>query len=160
MELMIENEVDQMPLSGEQESLVREAIQKTLEIEEFEDNVQVSVTFVDSDRIRALNHDFRGKDAVTDVLSFPQYSEDGWDAYEDEPVFLGDIVICLEQADRQAVTHGHTLARELAYLTCHSTLHLLGYDHIEPEDKQMMRQQEEKVMTLMGLERVVSQDEV
>lgn len=158
MQLLIENEVTHKPLAPTHEELIRGTILKTLEIEDFEENVEISLTFVDEEGIKTLNRDYRQKDQVTDVLSFPQYSEEGWEAFDDEPIFLGDIVICLDQAERQAEEYGHPLERELAYLVCHSVLHLLGYDHIEDEDKVAMRQQEELVMTAMGLERVVTQD--
>lgn len=159
MQLLIENEVTDQPLSPAQEALIRRTILKTLEIEEFDDNVEISLTFMDAAGIKAINKEFREKDEVTDVLSFPQYSEEGWDAYEDDPVFLGDIVICMERAVAQALEFGHPVDREIAYLVCHSTLHLLGYDHIEGEDKTAMRQQEELVMSALGLLRVLDHEQ-
>lgn len=158
MQLLIENEVEDQPLLPSHQNLIEATIKKTLEIEAFEDNVEISLTLVDAEGIRTLNRDYRQKDQVTDVLSFPQYSETGWDAFEDEPVFLGDIVICLDQARLQAESYGHALERELAYLVCHSLLHLLGYDHLEAADKDQMRRQEELVMSAMGLERVLRGD--
>ncbi len=158
MQLSIENEVIDRPLPPEYEALIEKTVRTTLEIEEFEDNVEISLRFVNAAGIKALNRDYREKDMVTDVLSFPQYTEDGWDAFEDEPVFLGDIVICLDQAILQAETFGHPLERELAYLVCHSVLHLLGYDHEEQADKSAMRTQEKMIMKAMGLEQVIENE--
>ena len=111
-------------------SNVRQAIKKTLEYEGFEFDTEVSVTFTDNAYIRRLNNEYRGKDSHTDVLSFPIYdfySEELDDL--EEPVTLGDIVISLERAKEQAKEIGHRFIEEVAFLTIHSTLHLLGYDH-------------------------------
>ena len=116
------------------------------------ERIEVSVTFVGPEEIRELNQQFRGVDSVTDVLSFPQY-----DSLEVMPkkgtLCLGDVVICSEQALLQADEFGHSPERELVYLFVHSIFHLLGYDHLVEEDKKAMREQEEKIMTLMGIER-------
>ena len=112
----------------------------------------VSVTFTDKDGIKELNRDYRGVDSVTDVLSFPQY-----DDFEEIPgegeILLGDVVICRERAAEQAREFGHSLDREMIYLFTHSILHLLGYDHMEEEEKREMRLKEEEVMDFLGLSR-------
>jgi len=106
----------------------------------------VSVTFVDKEEIQRLNRDYRGKDHVTDVLSFPQF--EGLKHFDGEgEISLGDVVICSEVAERQAEEYGHSLERELIYLFTHSMFHLFGYDHIEEEGKKEMREKEERVMT-------------
>lgn len=112
--------------------VIRDAILKTLEYEDFEYDASVSVTFCDNEHIRKLNKEFRKKDKATDVLSFPMYDFNE----EDEPEFdlddslpLGDIVISLERAKEQAKEIGNSFIEEVAFLTIHSTLHLLGYDH-------------------------------
>lgn len=114
--------------------------------------IEVSVTFVGEEEIRDLNKHFRQVDKVTDVLSFPQY-----DSMVDVPaegvICLGDVVICSEQALIQADEFGHSAEREIVYLFVHSMFHLMGYDHMEEEEKAIMRQQEEKVMTILGVER-------
>lgn len=114
----------------------------------------VSVTFTDKDGIKELNRDYRGVDSVTDVLSFPQY-----DDFEEIPgegeILLGDVVICRERAAEQAREFGHSLDREMIYLFTHSILHLLGYDHMEEEEKREMRLKEEEVMDFLGLSREV-----
>ena len=126
-------------------SIVREAILSTLAYEGFTRNTEVSVTFCDNEHIRSLNAEFREKDIPTDVLSFPIYERGEASTTEDEPVTLGDIVISVERAREQAKELGHTFGREVAFLTIHSTLHLLGYDHelSETDDEDMCRRQRE-----------------
>ncbi len=114
--------------------------------------VEISVTFVTPEEIRELNGQYRGKDAVTDVLSFPQF--DDWDDLpETGEIALGDVVICMERAREQAEEFGHSLRREALYLFVHSVYHLLGYDHMEEQEKQQMRQKEEAVMAQLGVVR-------
>lgn len=127
---------------------VREAIRATLYHECFDADTEVSVSFCTNESIRALNREHREKDAPTDVLSFPMYTREEIAEVipeEDETVALGDIVLSLERAKEQAEELGHGFLREVAFLTVHSTLHLLGYDHElspEEEEKQCARQRE------------------
>ena len=114
--------------------------------------IEVSVTFVEPEEIKELNAQYRGKDAVTDVLSFPQF--DDWDDLPEEgEIALGDVVICMERAAEQAEEFGHSLEREVLYLFVHSIYHLLGYDHMEEDEKREMREKEEAVMAELGLTR-------
>ncbi|MEE3362652.1 MAG: rRNA maturation RNase YbeY [Anaerovoracaceae bacterium] len=117
-----------------------------------EEDTEVSVTFTDPGSIRKINSEYRGVDAVTDVLSFPQFA-----SKDDIPaagyVSLGDVVICGKRAEEQAEEYGHPLRRELVYLFVHSMCHLLGYDHMEPDEKAVMRAAEEEIMEKIGLER-------
>lgn len=160
------NDQKKEPLTPAARALVKRAITAALAYEQFEGTAEVSVTFVDNEAIRELNRDYRGKDAPTDVLSFPLYEDDedfddGFvlppDMEEDEeeaPTAIGDIVISVERAKAQAEEYGHSFERELAFLTVHSVLHLLGYDHElgEEEEKEMFRRQEE-ILKGMGLTR-------
>ncbi len=143
----------ELELSTEALDLIKATIGMTLEVEEFDEIAEVSVAMVDKREIQTLNNLHRNKNSVTDVLSFIQYDEEGFVAYEDEAVFIGDIVICYQVALEQAQQYGHSLERELAYLTCHSCLHLLGYDHMTVEDKAEMRAREKIIMQKMKLER-------
>ena len=122
--------------------------------EDLDDNrLSLSVSFVDADEIQRLNREYRDKDAVTDVLSFPQF--DPYEYMQDwDEVALGDVVICEERAKQQAEEYGHSYERELIYLFVHSCFHLLGYDHETEEEKTVMREKEEKVMTELDLRRV------
>ena len=124
------------------------------------EGVEISLSFVTAEEIHELNRQYRGVDSVTDVLSFPLledlnelYDTEEGSSEEDEPVALGDVVICLERAEEQAEEFGHSREREIVYLFTHSVLHLLGYDHMEEEEKQEMRKAEEEVMTELGLSR-------
>lgn len=116
------------------------------------ENVEISLSFVDEEEIRAINKDFRNNDSVTDVLSFPQF-DDFEDINELENIFLGDVVICSARAKQQAQEYGHSIEREMVYLFVHSMFHLLGYDHMEDEDKAEMRKAEEEIMTSLEIER-------
>ncbi|MDR1571164.1 MAG: rRNA maturation RNase YbeY [Clostridiales Family XIII bacterium] len=120
--------------------------------------IEVSVTFVGTDEMRELNHAHRGSDAITDVLSFPQYGAgEEIPAGDEIPagscVSIGDVVICSEQALLQADDFGHTPERELVYLFVHSLFHLLGYDHGTGGERAEMRGAEERIMERLGLAR-------
>lgn len=134
--------------------LITEKAQKTisevLRVEKIEENAEVSLSIVDKDEIHILNRDYRDVDRPTDVLSFP-LDEEGFDQDGNPILLLGDIVICLDVAKEQAEDFGHSLEREIMYLICHSTLHLLGYDHIEEDDKIEMRAKEKEVMKNLGV---------
>ena len=133
-------------------ALVKRAVAKALEYEEFGRIAEVSVTAVDEEEIPRLNAEWRDKNAVTDVLSFPALDDsDEIVAFDDEAIVLGDIVLCMKRCREQAEEFGHSMERETAYLTVHSTLHLLGYDHIEEaEEKEMVKKQGE-ITALLGL---------
>lgn len=114
------------------------------------DNIEISITFVDDEEIRSINSQFRDVDKVTDVLSFPQF-EFAEDIPNTGMVALGDVVICEEQAHRQSEEFGHSFERELIYLFVHSMFHLLGYDHMEDDEEAQMRQAEEDVMNKLDI---------
>lgn len=111
-----------------------------------EERCEISVTFVEKDEIHQLNIIHRGVDSPTDVLSFPQFEDVCEEAPEEGEICLGDVVICREKAAEQAEEFGHTFQREILYLFVHSVLHLLGYDHMEENQKKVMRDREEKIM--------------
>ena len=132
--------------------LVRRCCTAVLQMENFKGPAEVSVSFVNNAQIKELNAQYRNKDIETDVLSFVM-SEDG--KYDLDPVtgaqILGDVVISMEKAVEQADIYGHSLQREVGYLTCHSVLHLLGYDHEDNMERVRMREKEEAVMDMLGL---------
>ncbi len=138
--------------------LIRRCCQAVLTTENFGHDTEVSVSFVSNDEIRALNRTCRGKDSVTDVLSFPQSEGDKLQINgETGFVILGDIVISMEMAVKQANMYGHLLEREIAFLTVHSMLHLLGYDHeVSPLEQRLMREKEESVLEKLGFARDTS----
>ena len=111
---------------------------------------------MDNEEIHQINKQFRGIDRPTDVLSFPQLTfEEGeiMDRNEKGEVVLGDIIISLERAREQAEEYGHSLKREIAFLTAHSMLHLLGYDHMEPEEEKEMFAKQKEILELAGIPR-------
>ena len=143
------NRIADSPVGYVQMLLVRAAVKNTLLLEKVREDCSLSVTFCDDEYIKELNSKYRGVDAPTDVLSFP--------LFENAMIcgkrirMLGDIVVSLEHARRQADEYGHSFERELAFLCSHSTLHLLGYDHEEPEEEEEMRVRQRAVMKKMGL---------
>ena len=132
--------------------LIRRCCHAVLELEGFKESAEISVTFTTNEEIRKLNSQYRGIDSETDVLSFPMGENGVYDTnLETGAKILGDVVISMEKATEQAEAFGHSLQREVGYLTAHSVLHLLGYDHIEPLEKVRMREKEEQVMEALGL---------
>lgn len=116
------------------------------------ERVEISLTLVDADEIQQLNRDYRNVDKVTDVLSFPQY-DDLNELPEEGEIMLGDVIICRQRAEEQAEEFGHSVEREMVYLFVHSVCHLLGYDHMEDDEKAEMRAKEESVMTAIQVMR-------
>lgn len=133
--------------------LIRKACTATLKLEGFEDSAEVNVTLVNDEMIKEMNRQFRDIDASTDVLSFPLGENGVYDVNpESGAKMLGDIVISVEHALSQADLYGHGIDREVAFLTVHSMLHLLGYDHEQGGlQKTIMREKEEKVLDALGL---------
>ncbi|MDO4608387.1 MAG: rRNA maturation RNase YbeY [Clostridia bacterium] len=134
--------------------LVRKACITTLIEENFPNNAEVDVTIVDDEQIKEYNNAYRNIDKSTDVLSFPLGDNGEYDINpQTGNAMLGDIVISIEHALAQADLFGHGLRREIGYLTVHSMLHLLGYDHVNnDEEKAVMRSKEEIILKKIGLE--------
>lgn len=129
--------------------IISDTVNGTLEYMKYRKEAEVSVTVVDEQEIKALNNEFRGINKVTDVLSFPIGDRNP----ETGETVLGDIVLCAEKIISQAQEYGHTRKRELAFLTCHSMLHLLGYDHIEDEERQEMEELQRRILDKIGYTR-------
>ena len=155
LKIYFENNQEKHSIHYKLKMLIRHTILETLDYEGMENDAEVSVTFVDDEGIRELNKRFRNMDKPTDVLSFPLLDYEG---ESEEPFFdelchnLGDIVISLERAMAQANEFGHSFEREVAFLTAHSMLHLLGYDHeLSDEDDADMRKRQNDIMERLGL---------
>lgn len=147
LRIYFENVQTVEPVTYRLKTLIRAAILATLDYEGKEGHSEVSVTFTDNEGIRAINREYREKDAPTDVLSFPLFEEGA-----DGTRMLGDIVLSLERCRAQAEEFGHSFARECAFLTVHSTLHLLGYDHVNSEEEEKdMRERQTAIVNAMGL---------
>ena len=149
MTVFITNEQDKIEIPAEWEEKINQVAAICLREEQLPEDVEVDLLFVDNEAIREMNLEYRDKDSATDVLSFPMYEPDE-EIDAEEEVLLGDIVISLERAQEQCEEYGHSLEREVMYLLVHGLLHLAGYDHMEEEDKKVMRAQEEKLLAQIG----------
>ena len=151
MTFYVENEVD-ADFGFDIEELAKSVADTVLDMEGCAADIEVGLTITDSEGIHELNKEFRGIDAPTDVLSFPQF-DDLADIDQKRPYLLGDVVLCTAQAERQAEEYGHSVDRELVYLFVHSMCHLVGYDHMEEDEKAVMRAREEEVLSAIGVKR-------
>ena len=148
------NDQEKFQITYAQKMLVRKAVESTLEYEGYKNNAEISVTFTDNEKIQKINNEFRGIDKATDVLSFPltDYESNDVPFVDELDGSLGDIVISLERANEQAEEFGHSFEREIAFLTVHSMLHLLGYDHVNSEEEELdMRKRQSDVLKIMNL---------
>ena len=155
VKVIISNEQDEIRIPTGVRMLVRRCCTAVLVHENFSDPAEISVTFVDDEEIHRLNKEYRNIDRSTDVLSFPLGENGVYDTNLDTGAkMLGDIVISIPHAIDQAERYGHSLQREIGFLTVHSMLHLLGYDHVNGGIESVrMREKEEAVLTQMGLKR-------
>lgn len=137
--------------------LVKEVLNHAAEMEGLTGNPEVSVTFMTDDEIRKVNAEYRGKDKATDVISFAleEMTEGEIAIVQEEgmPIVLGDILVSVETAARQAAEYGHDEKREIGFLALHGFLHLLGYDHMTEEDEMKMFGRQKEILTSFGLER-------
>lgn len=135
--------------------LIRKCCQAVLKSESFDKDAEVSVSFVSNADIKSLNKMYRDKDRVTDVLSFPLSDDGRYDINNETGMcLLGDVVISLQTAISQAEMYGHSLEREIGFLTVHSMLHLLGYDHeTSPLDEAIMMEKQEEILESLGISR-------
>ena len=141
----------------ELETLVRRVLAKGAELQKVPEDAEISLLICDGPTIHELNREYRNVDAPTDVLSFA-LNEGNEEIAEEEALALGDIVINIDRAKEQAEEFGHSKEREIAYLSVHGFLHILGYDHYEEEEKKEMRKAEEEILSACGLTRIVSED--
>ncbi|MDD6276658.1 MAG: rRNA maturation RNase YbeY [Clostridia bacterium] len=155
IKVIITNDQKEIKIPTGVRMLVRRCCNAVLVNENFTDSAEISVRFVNDEIIQELNRDYRNIDRSTDVLSFPLGENGEYDINHDTGAkILGDIVISMEHAVMQANLYGHSLQREIAFLTVHSMLHLLGYDHeVEGIERVRMREKEEAVLTQLGLKR-------
>ena len=165
MTLNFEAEVN-VPFDFDVEALAGEVINFTLEHEDFPYEPEVNLTLVDNEGIHAINKEFREIDRPTDVLSFPQVEyespadfswaeEHEMDCFDPDTgeLFLGDIVISLDKVKEQAEKYNHSVRREFAFLVAHSMLHLLGYDHMTPEEAKDMESRQSAALEHLGITR-------
>lgn len=155
IKVIITNDQKEIKIPTGVRMLIRRCCNAVLVNENFEGSAEISVRFVDDEIIHELNREYRHVDRSTDVLSFPLGENGEYDINHDTGAkVLGDIVISMQHAVMQADLYGHSLQREIAFLTVHSMLHLLGYDHeAEGLERVRMREKEEAVLTQLGLKR-------
>lgn len=139
----------------EYDKIIEKVLEECFKTEGLENSkLYVSVTLTTPENIRKLNKQYRNVDMETDVLSFPMFEKEELEKINlNNEDILGDMVISIEQVKNQAIEYGHSFERELAYMVVHSFYHLLGYDHIEEEDKKIMRPKEENVLEKLNITR-------
>ena len=166
MTVSVEYETDRKLEVENAEDLIRLAALACLEQEGCPYEAEINVLITDNPSIQEINRENRGIDAPTDVLSFPmmefespadfsQVEEDSFDAYNPETgeILLGDIVLSVDKIYSQAAEYGHSRRRELAFLVVHSMLHLMGYDHMEEEERKVMEQKQEEILEKLSIPR-------
>lgn len=165
--LYTDNRQNKIEVNEELVNIINEVCEKALKAEEVKIPYQISLLFVDNEEIKEINRETRGIDKATDVLSFPMldYPKDKVfkEVYKDtkfneiyldgEELVLGDMVLSLERAKEQSIEYNHSFNREVCYLVVHSILHLLGYDHMEDEEKKRMRKREEEILGNLNITR-------
>ena len=155
MTVLIDNRAN-LEFPQEFEEMINQVALKTLEFEQYTTECEISLSLVTPQEIRQINNQFRRIDKETDVLSFPllTFSEgEVADTNENHEIMLGDIIISVERAKEQAEEFGHSLKREIAFLTAHSMFHLLGYDHMEEEEEKEMFKKQEEVLDMLEIKR-------
>ncbi len=152
MELLINQQQNSIELQNDIKELLEKIALVALQEEMWPVNAEISLVFTDDEEIRKLNKDYRHKDISTDVLSFPMFLEKN-EVPTSRLYPLGDIVISLDTAKRQAQEYGHSLTREITYLFVHSLFHLMGYDHMAEIERKEMRVKEEKVLAQFEISR-------
>lgn len=158
--IYVDNRQEKIKVTDEFIEKLENVINFALKEEEVSVDCEISMLFVDNEEIREINNETRGIDRATDVLSFPMldyqdkkvfkemYKDNNFDItfMDGEELVLGDIVLSLERALEQSREYNHSFERESCYLVVHSVLHLLGYDHMEEDDKKIMRKREEDIL--------------
>ncbi|WP_304942027.1 rRNA maturation RNase YbeY [Vallitalea guaymasensis] len=165
MSIIINNDTEQN-FSKEYADIINKVIAVSLDQEKCPYEIEVSVTITNNEEIRKINREHRDMDKPTDVLSFPlidftnpsefddiDEDNDEWFDLDTGELMLGDIIISLERAYEQAKEYGHSIEREIGFLTAHSMLHLMGYDHIINEEEQVMNAKQQQILNEVGLKR-------
>ncbi|AEG59426.1 rRNA maturation RNase YbeY [Desulforamulus ruminis] len=153
MPVLVSNLQEELPVEESLIKLVEAVVLQCLKSEDYSPEAEVGLIFVDDAYIQSLNAEYRGVDRPTDVLSFAMNEGEAMPEEEDSEDLLGDIVISLPTAQRQALEYGHSFEREVAYLTAHGSLHLLGYDHEDDVGRKVMRDKEEAVLNRLHITR-------
>lgn len=165
--IYVDNRQEKIEVDEKLVDLLKNVIEFALKEEEVDVECEVSLLFVDNDEIREINNETRGIDRATDVLSFPMLDYENKKVFKEmyknyefsqsdcdgEELVLGDVVLSLERSLEQSKEFNHSFEREASYLVVHSILHLLGYDHMEEDDKVIMRKREEEILNKLNITR-------
>ncbi|TEB15380.1 Endoribonuclease YbeY [Pelotomaculum sp. FP] len=152
MSVLVSNLQDEVAVDDDLAEFLSGVAEAVLKSEGYGEDAEVSLVLVDDIYIRSLNSEYRGIDSPTDVLSFAMLEGEALPGQEEE-LILGDVVVSVQTARRQADEYGHSFRRETAYLTAHGVLHLLGYDHQEEEGREKMRLKEEEILASLNISR-------
>lgn len=155
---MIEINYNKIEEMEREEVIIKRVVQAVLEEEEIVHELYINITLTNNEEIHIINKQYRDVDRPTDVLSFPMYERNEIpELRKKDNIFaeeiLGDIIISIPKVREQAEEYGHSFERELAYLTTHGMLHLLGYDHMIDEEKEQMRKREEEILEKLNITR-------
>lgn len=155
---MIEISYNEIDGQANEEEIIKKVVETVLKLEGIKHELDIYITLTNNEEIHKINKEYRDVDRPTDVLSFPMYERDEISRLREEPKddieeILGDIIISIPKIKEQAEEYGHSYERELAYLTTHGMLHLLGYDHMIEEEKLVMREHEESVLEELKISR-------
>ncbi len=154
MQIELSNQQEKLTVTEEMEDKIIEVLEEAARVHDVNDMTEVSLMFTDDETIHEMNREYRGIDRPTDVLSFALEEGEEEEIYGGpEENLLGDIIISVETAVRQAEEYGHSVEREMSFLALHGMLHLLGYDHMEEEERQEMRAQEKAILESLGITR-------
>ena len=153
---MVEISYNEVESEANEEEIITKVTKTVLELEGIKHDLDIYITLTNDEEIHKINKEYRDVDRPTDVLSFPMFERDEISKLREEKVddveeILGDIIISIPKVKEQAEEYGHSYERELAYLTTHGMLHLLGYDHMIDEEKTIMREHEEKVLEKLNI---------
>lgn len=152
MNILFTNETN-FNLEEKYQNIILNVINQTLEYENFSKNVEVSISFVTNEEIKQINNKYRNINKETDVLSFPLIDFNIETINTNNIIILGDIIISIEKAISQAEQYGHSIEREIGFLTAHSMLHLLGYDHMEENEEKIMFLKQDEILKNINLNR-------
>lgn len=153
---MVEISYNDVEKEANEEEIIGKVIETVLALEEIKHDLDIYITLTNNEEIHKINKEYRDVDRPTDVLSFPMYEREEIpklreEKQDDIEEILGDIIISIPKIKEQAIEYGHSYERELAYLTTHGMLHLLGYDHMIEEEKVVMRQHEDRVLEKLNI---------
>ncbi|MDF9409280.1 MAG: Endoribonuclease YbeY [Pelotomaculum sp. PtaB.Bin013] len=151
MSVFVSNLQEEVALDSTLTDFLITVIEEVVRGEGFGDEAEISIVFVNDSYINDLNLQYREIDSPTDVLSFSMLEGESLQREGEDEVLLGDVVISLQTAWRQAEEYGHSFRREVAYLAIHGVLHLLGYDHLREEDRRIMRKKEEEILQNLNI---------